>query len=37
MALKRRSSIARMQNYYRVFRAHLSPTKSLYFALRLTF
>jgi hypothetical protein len=31
-----RSSLARMRNYYRLFRSQSGRMKSLYFALRLT-
>lgn len=37
MTTQRRSAIVRLHSYYRVFRTQLSPTKSLYFAIRLAF
>jgi hypothetical protein len=32
---RRRSAITRVRNYYRIFRLHSGPVRSLYFALSL--
>lgn len=35
-ASRRRSTLTRVRNYYRIFRLHSGPVRSLYFALSLT-